>query len=154
VSVQVRDFTGKVTFSENISATLPAGSAKLMRHYELAKLTASPESHFMTLSMEIDGKIFHNEHFFCAWKKCELPKSEIKFKVKTVKEGFEITLDASRPAFYVGLFAEGVCGEFDDNCFTLLPDESRTVIFKPRFNVSTDAFKKSLYVKHLRETYA
>lgn len=154
VLVQVRDFTGKVTFEENISATLPSGGAKLMRHYELAKLTEKPDSHFMTLKMEADGEIFRNEHFFCAWKKCELPTADIKLKVKTVKEGFEITLDADRPAFYVSLFAEGICGEFDDNCFTLLPGEKRTVIFKPKSNVTTDAFKKALSVKHLRETYA
>jgi beta-mannosidase len=153
VTIQVMDFTGKVTFEENISATLPAGGAKLLRHYELAKLTAKPESHFMTLKLDVDGVIFRNEHFFCAWKKCELPKPEIKLKVKTVKDGFEITLDTDKPAFYVGLFAEGICGEFDDNCFTLLPGERRTVRFEPKFNVAADAFKKALSVKHLRETY-
>ena len=154
VSVQVRDFTGKVTFEENISAILPSGGVKLLRRYELAKLTAKPESHFMILKMDVDGTIFRNEHFFCAWKKCELPKSDIRVKVKTVKAGFEITLDAGKPAFYVGLFAEGICGEFDDNCFTLLPDETRTVLFKPKFNVAADALKKALAIKHLRNTYA
>jgi beta-mannosidase len=108
----------------------------------------------MTLKMDVDGKIFRNEHFFCAWKKCELLKSEINFKVKAVKEGFEITVSADRPAFYVSLFAEGICGEFDDNCYALLPEEKRTVIFRPRADVSTDAFKNALYVKHLHETYA
>jgi beta-mannosidase len=154
VNIQVRDFTGKVTFEENISVTVTAGGAKLLRSYELAKLTPKPDSHFMTLKMDIEGEIFRNEHFFCAWKKCELPKTDVKVKVKTVKEGFEITLEASKPAFYAGLFAEGICGEFDDNCFTILPDEKRTVLFKPRSNVTADAFKKALCVKHLRETYA
>ena len=154
VNIQVSDFTGKATFEENISVTVPAGGAKLLRSYELAKLTPKPDSHFMTLKMDIEGEIFRNEHFFCAWKKCELPKTDVKVKVKTVKEGFEIMLEASKPAFYVGLFAEGICGEFEDNCFTLLPDEKRTVPFKPRSNVTTDVFKKTLYIKHLRETYA
>ncbi len=154
VSIQVRDMSGKVTFEDDITASIPANSAKSLRKYDTAKLTSKPDSHFMTLTMELDGTVFRNEHFFCVWKKYDLPKSEIKIKTRAVKEGFEVKMEADRPAFYVGIFAEGVKGEFDDNCFTLIPGEARTLLFVPRQEVTTEEFKKSLLVKHLRQTYA
>ncbi len=154
VCIQVRDLAGKVTFEERISTSVPAGSAKQIRKYDLAKLATKPDSHFMVLKMDIDGTIFRNEHFFCAWKKYEFPKTLIKTKIRAVKEGFEVKLESDLPAFYVGLFAEGINGEFDDNCLTLLPREARTVTFIPRQKTTMEDFKKSLTVKHLRDTYA
>ncbi|MFZ2657576.1 MAG: glycoside hydrolase family 2 protein [Victivallales bacterium] len=153
ISIQVRDLTGKVTFEDNITAVAPASSAKQICKYDLSKLTSKLDSHFMTLKMDLDGKIFHNEHFFCVWKKYEFPKPEIKIKTKAVKEGFEVKLETDLPALYVSLSAEGISGEFDDNCFTLLPKEGKTIIFKPGRTVTTEAFKKALSVKHLRQTY-
>ncbi|HBC87730.1 MAG TPA: hypothetical protein DCZ94_12295 [Lentisphaeria bacterium] len=153
VTIQVRDLSGKVSFEDKISASVPANSAKPLRKYDLDKLTSNPNSHFMTLTMEIEGTVFRNEHFFCVWKKYDLPKPEIKIKFKSVKGGMELKLETDNPAFYVGLFAEGVLGEFDDNCFPLMPGEPRIVLFKPRQNISLEAFKKSLKVKHLRQTY-
>ena len=108
----------------------------------------------MALSAEIGGKSIRNEHFFCAWKKCDLPETEIKCKVKALKNGFEIELLTGKPAFYVSLFAEGISGEFSDNCFTLLPGRPAKVFFEPRMKTTSEAFKKALSVKHLRESYS
>lgn len=50
--------------------------------------------------------------------------------------------------------AFGISGEFSDNHFTLLPGEPRTLTFTPRDSKTTiDDFRKSLTVKHIRETY-
>ncbi|HCE42798.1 MAG TPA: hypothetical protein DET40_04560 [Lentisphaeria bacterium] len=154
ITVKVHDFTGKVTFEDKFSATVPAGGARMAKEYSLEKLAAKPNEHFMTLEMEIDGSVSRNEHFFSVWKKCELPKADVKVKVRQSKEGFEVSLQTNSPAFYVGLFADNIGGEFDDNCFTLLPGEEKILIFRPRRKVTTEAFKKALSVKHLRQTYA
>ena len=50
--------------------------------------------------------------------------------------------------------AFSISGEFSDNHFTLLPGEPRTLTFTPRDPKTTfNDFKKSLIVKHIRETY-
>ena len=67
---------------------------------------------------------------------------------------FTITLSTDKPAFSVWGEAFGIPGEFSDNHFTLLPGEPRTLTFKPRDPKTTfDYFRKSLTVKHIRETY-
>ncbi len=154
VLLQVRDLSGKITQEHNLKASVPANSAKQIHEYELSKLTDAPASHFITLTAELDGKTFRNEHFFSQWKKYDFPKTAINIKSRAVKEGFEVSLYADKPAFYVSAFAENIAGEFDDNCFTLVPGEKRTLVFRPREDVSTEAFKKALSVKHLRDTYA
>ena len=125
-----------------------------LRKFELSKLTDAPERHFMVLSAEIGGKNIRNEHFFCAWKKCELPEAKIKCKVKALKNGFEIELSTRKPAFYVSLFAEGISGEFSDNCFTVLSGRPVKVSFEPCMKTTAEAFKKALSIKHLRESYS
>ena len=67
---------------------------------------------------------------------------------------FTVTLSTDKPAFSVWVEAFGIPGEFSDNHFTLLPGEPRTLTFKPRDPKTTfDDFRKSLTVKHIRETY-
>ena len=40
-----------------------------------------------------------------------------------------------------------------DNSFTLLPNQPKTIEFKPKGEVSETAFGKALSVRHLRQTY-
>jgi beta-mannosidase len=154
VSVRVIDLSGRVMREDRLAATVPADSAKRIRTYPVAKLTTTPEEHFMSLRLEADGTVFHNEHFFTEWKKCELSKAEIRVKVKAVREGMAVKIETDRPAFYVVLSAPGISGEFDDNGFTLLPGEPRTLLFTPRQKITLADFRKAIAIKHLRETYA
>ena len=62
-------------------------------------------------------------------------------------------LSAGKPSFFAWANARGVRGEFDDNSFTLLPGELRTLVFKAKEPVTADAFRRALSVTHLAETY-
>jgi len=153
VKVQVLDFAGKVMFEEKLTLATPGGGAKLLREYPQKKLTSSPAATFMLLSLEVDGVAFRNEHFFTVYKKCDLPEAKVNTTVKAQGGGFAVTVKATAPAFYVSLNADGLRGEFDDNCFTLLPKETRMLYFTPKQKLTLAEFQKSLLVNHLRQTY-
>ena len=44
-------------------------------------------------------------------------------------------------------------GEFDDNSFTLLPDEPRTLTFTPKEPIDAEAFRRSLSVTDLSKSF-
>ena len=49
--------------------------------------------------------------------------------------------------------ATGVHGEFDDNSFTLLPDEPRTLTFTPKEPIDAETFRRSLSVTDLSKSF-
>jgi hypothetical protein len=61
----------------------------------------------------------------------------------------QITLSTDKPAFFVWANVRGVCGEFDDNSFTLLPGKPKTIRFMPKQLVAPDEFRNALSVTRL-----
>jgi beta-mannosidase len=62
------------------------------------------------------------------------------------------TLSADAPAFHVRAEAEGIPGHFDDASFLLLPDEPRSVRFRPEHGQRLPT-AADLTLHHLRATY-
>ena len=154
VTVRVMDFRGRSLRRVALRAALPAGSARLLRKFKLAELTDQPDTSFMALSLRSGRTTFQNEHFFCEWKKCDLAAPRIRMSASARREdGFTVKLTTDRPAFYVALNADGIRGEFDDNAFTLLPDEPRALVFAPKQKVTLRQFQAALSLNHLRATY-
>ena len=78
---------------------------------------------FALFDLQVDDEHFRNEHVFTTWKSCELPRAHIEVQVKALEAGkFSLTVSTYAPVFYLTLNAEGIGGEFDDNCFALLPN--------------------------------
>ena len=97
---------------------------------------------------------FRNEHFFCAYKQCELPRARVRCVAGQDRSGrLTATLSTDKPAFFVAVNADRLRGEFDDNCFTLLPGEPQTLVFAAKQPVTLPQFRRALSVKHLRDTY-
>jgi beta-mannosidase len=153
VTLEVRDFAGKVLKKEKLTAKADAGSAKMLREYKLSNLIAKPSSGFMVLTLEAGGDVFRSEHFFCEYKKCELAAADVQMQVQEKAGKLSVTLSTDKPAFFVTVNADGIRGEWDDNCFTLLPGAKRVLTFAPKQAVSLTELKKSLTVRHLRQTY-
>ena len=82
------------------------------------------------------SSILHrNEWIFASFKNSPVAEANVMAAVS----GHNVTLTTDRPAFFVWLDVPGIRGEFDDNSFTLLPGESRTVTF-----VSTESIPATL----------
>lgn len=154
LTLSVIEFGGRAARRERIKVRLPAASARLIKRFKIADLAPAPESSFLSMALSAGRETFRNEHFFQVYKKCNLAPARIATRVKQDGRNFSVTVSADKPAFYVSLSAAGIRGEFDDNCFTLLPGEPRTLAFAPKQAVSLKAFKAGLQVCHLRGTYS
>lgn len=154
LTLRVIEFGGKVTRRSRLKVNLPAGSARLIKRYKPDELTPAPESSFLSLALAVNQETFYNEHFLTVYKQCDLARASIATSVKPSGIAFRVTMSTSKPAFYVSLNIDGIRGEFDDNCFTLLPGEPRTLIFTPKEKTTLSAFKAGLRVNHLRGTYS
>jgi hypothetical protein len=53
----------------------------------------------------------------------------------------------------VALDAPGLSGIFSDNNFTLLPGESKTVIFRSKVSCTCEELQSRLTVRSLRDSY-
>ena len=143
--------------SERIASTcIDAASVKRLGCYPVAELAPHREKVFVHVEFTAGAEISRNEHLFCEFKKCTLLEPEIRVEASEQADGFEVRLSASHPAFWVNLNAQGIPGIFEDNGFTLLPDEPRTVRFSPREPgaVSLQALRDALTVESLRSTYS
>ena len=71
--------------------------------------------------------------------------------MKEVDAGrFRVTVKVDAPVFYLSLDAEGTRGEFDDNCFALLPHEEKELVFTSKGAApSAHELKKALTVSAL-----
>ena len=83
-----------------------------------------------------------------AYNDVELPKADVRAEI----DGFKVTLEADKPAFWVWMNAKGIRGEFDDNAVTLVPGVKRVFTFEPADKATTpEAFKSAFTVTHLVE---
>jgi beta-mannosidase len=154
VTIELRTFTGKVLRREVVRTHLPVAGAAKIRQYEVAKLAPEPAAAFLVVTLKAGATGFRNEHFFCAYKQCELPRARVRCVAGQDRSGrLTATLSTDKPAFFVAVNADRLRGEFDDNCFTLLPGEPQTLVFAAKQPVTLPQFRRALSVKHLRDTY-
>lgn len=155
VNVRAMDFAGKILKSFRWTVEIPGGASKLLKKLPHRDLPSRPEEAFLSVEGKVGNRRVRNTHFFCAYKKCDLSPAKIELGVSETKGGFQVDLCTDRPAFWLSVNADGVRGEFDDNAFTLLPGETRRLHFRPKGTLPPlSTFKKSLGLRHLRDTYA
>jgi beta-mannosidase len=158
-TVSVVDFQGKIISTEDVPVRATAGSARLLKKYRRADLAPSPRRAFLHLSIDCGGETASNELFLAEPKRCEVARAKVVPSVIETKNGLAVRLSTDRPAFYVALSVTGIQGEFDDNCFTLLPGSPRVVTFTPSAPgggarpVTAAQLGGALSVMHLRDTY-
>ncbi|NLY51645.1 MAG: glycoside hydrolase family 2 protein [Firmicutes bacterium] len=153
VILQIWDFAGKIQKEEEYTGVAPAGGALLLAKRPLEQLASRPDEVFAFLELTGDGVQHYNDHFFTEYKRCHLPDANVKVTAKEVDGAYQVEVSSDLPAFFVTLETRGIRGEFDDNCFTLLPGKPRTLVFTPKEAVTLKEFDDSLKVYHLRATY-
>ncbi|MBT3345575.1 MAG: glycoside hydrolase family 2 protein [Gemmatimonadetes bacterium] len=159
VTLRLLDFTGVLIRQLDFSEQVEAGSAVNLGTYAVDELAPDRTCAFAVLDLQTTHGTFRNEHVFTAWKACELPVAQVTTAVEAMDDGrFTVSLETDAPVFYLSLDAEGIRGEFDDNCFTLLPGEDRQVVFTPKDApgqaiLTVDEFEQQTSIQHLRTTY-
>ena len=157
VSLELWTFGGRMLGERDEDIKVPAGASVMVAEFDADRLGSKSElnGRFAKLRMSARdelGKVHFddNELIPMRWKRLELEKA----KIDVAFDGFTVTLSADRPTFFTWAEARGIRGEFDDNSFTLLPGEAKTLTFHPKDPATTaEIFRKAFSVTHLRETY-
>ena len=171
-------FSGRVLLDESAAVKLPPGRAVKLDERRLHEFGTEDERKgrfvSMILTAYVGGRksVHRNEWFFAPFKACPLadakitigracPPDEVRPRSECPSRGacphaaaYQVTLTTDKPAFFVWVNVPGIRGEFDDNSFTLLPGEPRTLTFTPKdAAVTPERFHSALKVMHLRQTY-
>jgi beta-mannosidase len=135
LTATVRDFAGRALFSEKISFSAAPRAATRVASYPFASFGKNlrPEACFLDIRWDgDDGTVFRNERLFVHERDAFLDPARVTATPRVRDGRWEVTLETDRPSFFTWVNATGVRGEFDDNAFTLLPGEPRTLAFTPK----------------------
>ncbi len=107
---------------------------------------------FAAITLRTDRGVSRCEWHFVPYREAKLAKARVTASPVPSGDGaFKVELSTDRPAFFAWLDVRGVRGEFDDNCFTLLPGRNATVCFTPKAgeSISAEEFAQRLAVVSL-----
>ena len=121
--VEYWTYDGKIIWQEKGPVMLAPDSSTDVCPF--AKLQGSAEPSFLVLTLTTPHGVFQNDWHFGFYKDMPLAAARIESKV----DGNRLTLSSDKPAFFAWANVRGACGEFDDNCLTLLPGRPRTLEF-------------------------
>jgi beta-mannosidase len=153
VTMSVFEFSGRLAGTESWRARVPAGSSRLVARRPLSKIAPDPDKVFVSLSLERGTAAAESELFLVKPKRCTLAQARVRAAISGTDKAPVVDLSTDAPAFFVSLHADGIAGEFEDNCFTLLPGAPRALGFRPRQRVSLERFRRAFSLRHLRDTY-
>ena len=141
VTCEYWSYDGRIVRSERLPAEVPAGSVCTVGK------VCKDKGVFVVLRFGNSVNAWH----FDAFKDAPLEKAHVR--IGRARCPYQVTLTTDKPAFFVWVNATGVRGEFDDNSFTLLPGEPRTLTFTPKGSVDAETFANSLSVTDLSKSY-
>lgn len=146
LSIKLCNFSGKVIDSKKMNGlTLPAQSSSLLTHYQLPSKfnTKLLSSHYLQVSFYNNDNLLIAEKIYCYLypKQMKFTASGIKSTVKRINTGtkdeqFVFTLTANELKYGVEISVNAV-GRFSDNFVTLLPGETKEIVFTPRKKMKT-----------------
>ncbi|MCX5495949.1 glycoside hydrolase family 2 protein [Kaistia dalseonensis] len=148
VKIRTIDLAGKTIGEHRASALLPPD-----RSIEVTRIAAPKATdRFYVIDVAVDGEFDPTLQFVQfpdVAKRFELPVAYLN--VEEIGPG-RFVLSADAPAFYVRPEAPGNTGHFDDASFLLLPNQPRTITFRPEDGVAMPK-AADLTVHHLGATY-
>ena len=150
--LRVMDFNGKVLTKKSIKGEVPANASTLYYKEPYAGITTSPQNTFLLMTLKNKkGEVLSEEiYYFNHAKDQELPKTEIRYKVKPMDGKYEVTLSARQLARDVFIEIPVQGAKFTDNFFDLLPGQTKKVI------ITSDKLKKNekvdITIKQLSDT--
>lgn len=151
--MRILDFTGKVLWSKNVPANIPANTSKecfKINTNDLVKNLDTTQVVFSVKLLKGDKLLASNVYYFAEPKNLKLQKTEITRVIKETGDGYSITLSADKLVKDLYLDTD-LKGRFSDNCFDLLPGEKVTVNFKT--DEKNASFGEKLKVVSLIDSY-
>ena len=134
--------------------TIPANESKVVVSYKLDSFIKSQPENQIVISAtltDFKGEVYTNNYFLVKQKEMLYPKVNISYQLKSLPDGYELTLKADRFARAVYLSLDGIDNFFEDNYFDMMPGKDKIV--KVRTRVSHTDFSRQLKIKSLVDGY-
>ncbi len=147
-------FDGTHRGTESICVSTPAAGAACVKSCDISDYVSTPTDGFLTLKLECNNTVIHNEHLFAKPKVCDLQAAAIKASFVEEDGKILVTVETDKPAFHVAMNVRNIRGEFDDNDVTLVPGEARTFRFSPKQDSSLQEIQNAFAVNHLQASYS
>ena len=155
--IVVRTYVGEVIERRPCVLRLEANSTRCVMDaaYNGFGMETERANRFLTFDYEVlDGANVWTdraEWFFTRFANAPIADPSLAFSAEERDGKWRVVVRVAKPAFYV--WAEtSVRGEFDDNSLTLVPGETRTLVFMPKdLNATLADFKRDLKVSSLYE---
>ena len=154
LELEVCDMEGKLVNSIRRSVTIPANESKVVMSHRLNSFIKSQPENQLVISATLtdqQGTIYTNNYFLTKQKEMLYPQVNISYQLKSLPDGYELTLKADRFARAVYLSLDGIDNFFEDNYFDLMPGKDKIV--KVRTDISYTDFSRQLKIKSLVDGY-
>jgi beta-mannosidase len=144
VVVETFDLAGNVIATAQYPVALAGAEAVRVASLPIPE---DADRRFLLLTARLGDLTAYNWHFFEPYTRYDLPGAAVHARPV---DGYGVRLESDRPALFVTVDAEGITGEWSDNCLLLLPERPVEVAFAPRRPTSPQRLAESLRVRHLR----
>ena len=149
--VEYWTYDGRIVSAETKPVTIAPDSSTEVDSFVQPQVSKLQPQTFLNLTLATSCGICQNDWHFGFYKDMPLADAKVKMEAEGGGGQWNILLSADKPAFFVWANCRGVCGEFSDNCLTLLPSRPVRLAFKSQSPLSDREFEGSLTVSHLRQ---
>jgi beta-mannosidase len=154
LELKLVDFYGKVLLNKSLPVLIQPNSSKIFFDNRVSAILGSQNSSNLVMIMKVTagGKILaRNLEYFVSPKDLLLETPSITRTVHEAENGYVIRLSSDKLAKNV-FITSTLKGDFSDNYFDLLPNESLVIEF--RTNMRSGNFAQSLKFRTLADTYS
>ena len=150
LQLKVMDFNGKVLSNKTIKGEVPANASVVYCKEEYASLATDPSNTLLLMTLKNQkGQVLSEEIYYFKYpKEQNLPKAQIRYKVKQQDGKCEITLSTKQLArdIFIEIPIQGA--RYTDNFFDLLPGQTKKI------TITSDQIKKvepvEFKIRHLK----
>ena len=150
LQLKVMDFNGKVLSNKTVKGEVPANASVVYCKEEYASLATDPSNTLLLMTLKNQkGQVLSEEIYYFKYpKEQNLPKAQIRYKVKQQDGKCEITLSTKQLArdIFIEIPIQGA--RYTDNFFDLLPGQTKKI------TITSDQIKKvepvEFKIRHLK----
>jgi beta-mannosidase len=138
--MNILDFSGTSVFSEDFKILLKEQESRQIAQYHIQDLCKDADSKFkvfMDFSLKNDELKSRNQYFFSPFKELVLRKPEIKYEVSEQDGDICISIGSETLAPFIWIRHGDIHGTWSDNGFHLIPGETKSLVFFPRYEKPT-----------------
>lgn len=151
--LKVMDMEGNIIYNKTVQMETPINSSKLIYKSNINTILNKVSKNDIIILTEFitPEKTYKNIAYAVAQKDLNLKKAHIKWNVKSIENGYILSISSDKFARGVFLSLPNIENFFEDNYFDLLPNEIKHI--KLKTNISIEELQKKLKIKSLIDSY-